>query len=983
MFSKQQLFDFFAILILACLIFLCGISQMDVGLWEPWETSTILIAQHLSQSAIPESTFWVPKLDGEFVAQPYIELWALMALLHAFPDASAFLLRLPGACAGIFLVILSFFAIKQATTRRAAWMSSAILLTIPMFVLTGKFIHGDIWLILAVSLPNLLFIMACYASTRRMQRAMLSLTALSVSVSFLSGGLFAMAFLLIEGILSWLLIRRHPHKKLIFAPLKTQYFLFPLYISFLICGCVFGIFVTEARYVLENRIPMTLSEINDALDDNRVITIERRKTQIIGTLSTIVDGKQHPFVLVESHENRKTNATDIFKLNESEVKTFEKYLDRHFHQKTPSRAIQQVPPIDDAFATALRFFWYHTNTPYMQSTMPLAQVNPEAIEKDPLSTIIRTEKEIKSGQKLNPLQAISNIPTQTTAGEYVRILNDEPDSEWMEIQTANGRRGFLPRRILTIPQAQSNIRWTSWIDVLLFGLLPWGCFFPIIFVCAMISARKLSIAPVPFQGDFKFLTNNEPSPSRSPIQSMLFSWIIVSMVALFVGINQSRHDIFAGLVPVAALLAIALTSPRFWLALRENLESRIALILTSFICLGIAIYEFKLEPFRIVRYLMTDPLMHWDNNNIQLFNIHIGSTITFVILFVLLTFISFSGAAESIQEKINQWRIQHNRPQKELKPTSSSTTLMRIARGENEPIPYAPTISLAILGALFSGFIYFEYIPSISDDLTETALIARYFELANQAEPIYQLTGETSQLCLTYRDCEPGYVCQNSHCRISTFSSYSLNVAHPLSRQGMLEALSPNHPQRPAFYIVPKDMLFNLNQSYRKMFPPEKRTNLTVLEAPSSRLYLIGNPPDVPSVNPMENLLPTAVPSDASPFSMNFGSVLSLEGFKINKLDFDHSKTLELTLYYRVNQPLSDSLSFHFSFELSSRKIEADRPILDPKYDMHGLLPGDLVSNTFRFELTTMPSHGYLDVYLSMDNPTASAPRQHLTTIGF
>ena len=195
MLGKQRFFDFFILLCLSLLVFLIGISQTTASLWEPWETSTVLVAQNLLQSTIDESAFWVPQSDGVLVAQPYLELWLLTALLRVFPDPNAFILRLPGAFIGIILTLLTFFAVRQASTRRTAWTAAIILLTIPMFVLTGKFIHGDIWLIFAVAVPNLFYIMACYASTRRMQRLMLCMTSLSVFISFLTGGLFAIAIL--------------------------------------------------------------------------------------------------------------------------------------------------------------------------------------------------------------------------------------------------------------------------------------------------------------------------------------------------------------------------------------------------------------------------------------------------------------------------------------------------------------------------------------------------------------------------------------------------------------------------------------------------------------------------------------------------------------------------------------------------------------------------------------------------------------------
>ena len=405
------------------------------------------------------------------------------------------------------------------------------------------------------------------------------------------------------------------------------------------------------------------------------------------------------------------------------------------------------------------------------------------------------------------------------------------------------------------------------------------------------------------------------------------------------------------------------------------------MIILAFICLGIAVYEFHLEPFRIVRYVMTDPLMHWDSSSSTVFDAYIGHVIVFCVVFVILTLISFTGAAEAIQKQIVDWRESRKGASSSESRTSSSTTLMRIARGENELMPYAPAISLVVLACLSAHFIYFNYTPSISDRFTETALIQRYFELANKSEPIYLLSGENTQLCLTYRDCEPGYVCQNSRCRISTFSSYSLNVAHSISRMEMLESIAGD--THPAFYIVPKDALFAINQAYRAMFSPDARRNLKVLDAPSSRLYLVGNHVNAESVSPLDAVFPGVLPENASRKSLILSDNIILEGFRMDRLDFDREKRLELTLYYRVRNQMKSDPVFQFSFELPNRSLEFERPVIGDHYAAHRLMAGDLVADKVQFDLTAMPSHGFIDVKLGLSMNGEAAQKTHLTTIDF
>ena len=989
MLGKQRFFDFFILLCLSLLVFLIGISQTTASLWEPWETSTVLVAQNLLQSTIDESAFWVPQSDGVLVAQPYLELWLLTALLRVFPDPNAFILRLPGAFIGIILTLLTFFAVRQASTRRTAWTAAIILLTIPMFVLTGKFIHGDIWLIFAVAVPNLFYIMACYASTRRMQRLMLCMTSLSVFISFLTGGLFAIAILAVEALITALLLGKH--RKRILKPLLTKFFLVPLYISFVIIGSVFSIYVTQARYELENRMPLTLSALNRALDEDRVVTIERRNTQIIGSLkSEDADQGQKNFILVESEQYHNTDATEIFSLNETDQRAFENYLMWRFQKKEPAKAARAVPIIDDAFPTALRFFWYRSNTPYDEPKITLARAALDLNDSAREDAWIRSSESLLN--KTTPKTALDfaesalATPAKLHAGELVRVLNDDPNSEWVEIQNGAGNSGFVPRDILTILQDNSHIHWFSWLQILLFGLFPWSCFFPLVIACAFISYKKLSIAQAPFYSEF--IQIEECSEKRSLFQNLLISWTLASILALFVGINFTRHDIFAGVIPVAILLAVAVTSPVFWKSIRNSLESRLLFIAAAIACCVIVFLDFKKEAFHLVRYILTNPLMHWDSSAGSTSEYYGAIAFTYLIFFVLLTIISFSGAVETIQEHISNWR-QKNPSQPREYRSSSSTTLMRISRNDEEPMPYAPVISLTLLASVCAIFIYFNYIPTISNNFTETELINEYFEYADNSEPVYLLSGENAQLCQTYKDCEPGYICKNSHCRISTFLSYSLSVARPISRSNMIQSLSPNNESfNNSFYIIPKAALYVLNQSYRAMFSRENRQNLKVIHAPSARLYLIANHKDLPSVNPFESIFIRDMPEDATklPSPVQLDDKIVLEGFKMNQLDFSNAKKLEMTLYYHLNNSFDPNDSEHhflFSFEVSNRKLEFERTPLNGQYDTKRIIAGDLVADTFTFELSMMPEHGYIDVWLSTNDSRMPQERMQLTTIDF
>lgn len=975
MITRRSIVDTVLVLGISAFVFILTVSHNGMNFWEPWETSTLLAAQRMAQSSILESSFWIPQVDNVFVAQPLLQLWFLSLSSHIFSEIDPFWIRLPGALAGIFIVCLSFFAVRQVSTRRAAWMTVIALLTMPMFVLSGKLIHGDIWLIVAVSTPQLFYLLASYATTRRMHRTMLVFTGLSCILSFLAGGLFALAILALSGALFLFVMRRHPQKQAFLKPLSCRYFIVSIFLAFVAIGCIFGTFVTQSRYAIERRTPMTLAEVNNALDNDNVISIERRNQQIIGTVksssATPDSPEQRPFILVESHSNLNTNANEIFAQSESDRKTFVNDLMWRFQKQTPIRAEKQIPDLEGSFENALRFFWYHTNSSYKKNVLPLVRATePSKAFADANSAI--------SANTYNDNAVLQSgiIPTpvfRTDKGTLLRVLNDDKISPWIEVQNGAYQRGYVMRSTVEPTASTQNIRWFSWIDILLYGLMPWACFFPIALACLFVSHKKLAISNAPFIGEFA-QDKNEANDAHSALQKLLFCWIIADLIALFVGVNQCNRVFFAGIVPTAILFGIAISAQTFWRTVRNSLEARVFLIVFAWATLFFAMYSLNDEPYRIVRYLLTDPLMHWG----QKFSLP-SEFIVYAIIFACLTPLAFSGIAETIQNRLTALREQFKRPKREVR-TSSSSTLMRVSREETTPMPYAAAITLTLIAVISSTYIYHTYLPSVTENLTEEALIQRYFELANKSEPVYLLSGENHQLCVSYRDCDPGYVCESNRCRISTFSSYSLDVAKPISRQNMLQAIDPKSPAEAAFYIIPKDALFDINITYRHMFAQGARKNLPVIDAPSSRLYLIGETAESTSSNPMDSIFINELPKEATKMQIPLDDEITLEGFKIDKLDFESQKILTMTVFYRVTQKINAQNQLKFSFEIVNRKIGFEVPLLPNHYDVTELAPSDIVARKIDFSFPMMPRHDVLSVKIATAQSEALIP---MTTIDF
>ena len=468
----------------------------------------------------------------------------------------------------------------------------------------------------------------------------------------------------------------------------------------------------------------------------------------------------------------------------------------------------------------------------------------------------------------------------------------------------------------------------------------------------------------------------EANDAHSALQKLLFCWIIADLIALFVGVNQCNRVFFAGIVPTAILFGIAISAQTFWRTVRNSLEARVFLIVFAWATLFFAMYSLNDEPYRIVRYLLTDPLMHWG----QKFSLP-SEFIVYAIIFACLTPLAFSGIAETIQNRLTALREQFKRPKHEVRTSSSSSsTLIRVSREETTPMPYAAAITLTLIAVISSTYIYHTYLPSVTENLTEEALIQRYFELANQSEPVYLLSGENHQLCVSYRDCDPGYVCESNRCRISTFSSYSLDVAKPISRQNMLQAIDPKSPAEAAFYIIPKDALFDINITYRHMFAQGARKNLPLIDAPSSRLYLIGETAESTSSNPMDSIFINELPKEATKMQIPLDDEITLEGFKIDKLDFESQKILTMTVFYRVTQKINAQNQLKFSFEIVNRKIGFEVPLLPNHYDVTELAPSDIVARKIDFSFPMMPRHDVLSVKIATAQSEALIP---MTTIDF
>jgi len=985
MLTRQSIVEVFGVLVLSLGVLLWGLMSSTMGIWEPWEASIILTARQIAHSSILETPFWVPQLDGEIAFKPYLQIWLMAICFHISPDPGAFLLRLPSALAGAYLIVLTFITVRQMSTRRGAWMTIAVLLTMPMFVFGSKLIQGSIWTILAVSIPVLHYLLAAYAKTMHTRRSTQALAGLSILITFLAGGLFALIVVACVLLLASLCLLKHPQRRDFSAPLRSKYFLLPLYTASLLIALCFGQTVTAMRHVLEERVPISLSALNDALEMDQVVVIERRGTTILGQFKAEDDKPPIPFILAETGFGFNTNAGEIFEHSESGRRTFETLLLRQFGKNVPQKAKQEVPPLHGAVALTFRYFLQHASQKPMQEKPSLARVSEAALFRNPNLANVYQATPDERPQPITNIAPVTSIFefSELQAGQVVQRLTPPPEDTASQpfVEIRRGPlRGFVDNDALEDIAQTPKWRWTAWPRILAFGLFPWIAFFPLLILVTVIPQRKLTLSPYPFRGEFLTPPNLDDQPNlRSPTQIILAVWIAISVIALWVGTNITTEYAFMGTLPMAIFFGLVASSPQVWLCIRQRFLLRHGIWLASVAVIAFIAHVLYEAPFSLVQYLLVEPPMHWPPE----YTLFAQTFWSFVPIFAVLSYLVFSPIGAALRHQIYCWFDGLYEKDKEEDNARLSSTYCKTERPIDVALPRTtPAMSLLLTALISSGFLFVVYLPAISDELTEDALIARYFAYANNGEKLFILKEETELPCVTYRDCDTGHICKNNHCTISTFSSYTLDFAQPMSRQLMLEYLKPIYGHEDAFFIIPKDTLFAVNQAYRSAFYDNERRNVVVLNAPSSRLFLISNNESLASVNPLNDVFIDTLPPSATRLEAALHESLHIEGFRIDSFTQQPRTQIKLTLFYRIKKPIFTDPQFRFIVNSPNKKITTSHAMLGGRYPARGFLEGDLVADPVTINLNTKPTHGIFDVQVMVvDGLHQNSPPVLLTSI--
>lgn len=971
--SSLEIVIVLAIACVAILTYLVG----NAGIWEPWEATTLLLARQLSQTNITEAVFWVPVLDGEIAYRPYLQLWLLAAAFHLVPDPGTFLLRLPSALAGIGLVLLTFVTMRRAATRFASWASVFVLLSLPCFVFSSKLIQGGIWPVFAVSLPILHYLLAVYAKTRREARVFRCFFALSLGISFLAGGLWALAIVGLTFLVGLMMSSHHPMHDAFIRPFCTRYFLFPLYIVFIVVGFFFGQYMIHVREILEEREGITVVQLNDALEAGNVETLEKRGSQIIGRMN--VNARRiKAFVLADSGERLNTQAEYLLKLDDVERRRFDKLSGEYFG--TLGVGDQSVSIMRAMYAT-VRFFWRYVDHVREVQNVPLARVRADVLKNNPELAIIRQHSSSASYDVFG-LESMGYDGGLGIVhpGEIVQrvdgTMNDkQADTSLVEIRSSRAD-GYLSKDVLEPIVPDTSIEWKDWGRIFSLGLFPWIALWPLMLFGAFAAQKNFEFGRNPFKGEF---IRNEDEASCddfvSPFQRILFAWSVVSLVALWFGINFNGFHEYVGVIAIAMLFGLALSSHANWNRILN--DGLLKVIFWGMACaiVYVAIQQLVYAPFYLIQHLLIDPLMNWPKN----YTIFETTFWAYVPIYMVLLFLAFSHIGDSqvcvICAAVKN-RFTSNTSDK------SGTSLIHVTQGSSCE-GYRPACIVILAALISAGFIYSQYLPTISQELTETALVDHFVSHSGHGEKLYILQHETERMCATYSDCDPGYICKDAQCRLSTFTTYALSVAQPISRTDLLDLVSPNATEK-AYFIIPHGALYELNQTYRETFRLNERKNLIVTKAPSSRLYLLTNDENQESVNPLENIILDKVPDNATPVQVKLSQNVDLEAFRMERFVWEPEGSIDLTLYYRVLAASQAPLLLQFSVEWAGHKLVAEHPLDKLPYPSPSWLEGDVIADAIHIPLYDDQVLGKYEIKLCVHEPGETCAKQTtLTTIQY
>lgn len=926
-----------------------------MALWDPWESSVVMTAQRISQANLSEDAFWVPQFAGHLVFRPLLELWSLAAVLHINSDAPAWLLRLPSGLLGLWLAFVSFVTMRKLFSRKSAYFSLIALLTLPMFVLSAKVLHGGIWTLAALALPLMHFIWMINVQSLRRLHFYQSIFGLSLLFAFLAGGIFALACIALI-LLSFIAFDTKEQRLSAFC---SKFFVVPACISLALILLTFNAYQSHIRYTLEYRIPVPLLTLNQSIEKGGLKSIAMRRDQIIGEFNEKgnIPTRNQRFVLSRDSERLLTDSRLIFSENEVEARRFYEHMKVRFAGQSLPEQTTTKPSRDGAFLATLRFFSFNALDPSNHLKQQTAKIvsGPISFPYNAIFAYPLTKDEINTQ---SPQSDISQSPVLglLQAGQSIVINDQNTDSSDFIRVEAGKLHGFVLKRSIVIQETETKLEFKRWTRILQFGLFPWLALLPLIFAVCFAPARLLDGAKL-----------HETKEIRR-IQRFLALWIFWGFGILLLSLSYNNHFLLMATIPFAMACGLICASPQFMKDIFKRPWLRVSMAITMCALLIQSLHDIAQQPFRLLEYLLRDPLMKWRESAPEYTPIVLAMGIFFVVIVLLSCFGAFSAIVKKIHKNrpnpLGSFLDEAPEERAEFTPSSEMPTprmpraiqliwqyslrLLLLPLWHGLRFLRSPAKALCLTACIFSVFCHGLLLPKSSAELSDDWLIEQYHRYAVNSAQIYRLDSASSHPCETYADCSLGYTCSHNKCSLPSLGTYSLRMAKKINEEQLIGLLKQQHK---LFVLIPNDEFVRWNQLYRALQFPAARRNLSAFNDTSSRLVLAANfSAPAQDFNPINKILKSTtigIPN-LPPSTLLFGNGLQCVGHTVEQ----DKNTLKVNVFLKVWKPIKENFQSFLTLNSANNITMKHHTPLSPLLPTKLWLIEDVVIDSYEIPIT-------------------------------
>lgn len=1003
----------YALAVAACvLLILVGLGLP--GFWEPWESGVVQLAEFVHEHPEQSEYFWVPQNDNHLVHKPLGLIWSLVGVYSLSSEPGELALRLPGAMLGMAMMLLIFAVMRRFFSRRAAFSSLAVTLSLPLFVFSARLLTSAIWQLAGVSIPLLLYLLATHAQTERERWGYGLALGLSFLLAFLGGGIVSLS--VVVGTL--LIFLAWCRRKWAFRVFAQPIFLLGFSASLIAGFLIFDNYRQNVAFAIEDRVDIDARTLNRHVADKHVAAIGVRDGLIVGQYTEEGQRKHgvERFLLSQDGSALGTPEWQAWLTSPDDMNKLMKALEKEHARRIAAGEAPLLLDVEGALElggfneppsgvgatrAALEFFLYDLFNPNQlvegEKATVRAQVDNEPglrkVFTRPLSPeeLVEALGEVEEEPaKKTPAKTPPDAKTpeqeklevaEIKNGQEVTLLGEVDDAGWVEVETSGSRRGYVRAVALEMGHPLGYLTFDNWVRYVGFGLFPWIMLLP--FGIGFLLRHRVA-EDSEAQGEI-----------RAAVGAYFVIWLGLAGLALGLGSSLLGQRFFLGVVPVAVGVSALIGNEQFWSQLSEAPLMR-KLMGFAAICVAVTLlHDYFEQPWLFVEPYLAETPMEWDEElrvmekPYRYFRFFIALVMVGVffgavgwggrVLVGITTYLSrrFSTLIERF-EALHQ-------PAKGWSSLSLSERIWRICtgiwRGFVRWIAVGiwvlgqfftrGRVALLTLGVVFTSMTTFVYLPAMSHHLTQKGILERYEELKqSDEEKLFAITAKRTQTCKKISDCGAGSVCVQGKCRVETTSFY-LGKVDTLPENDLIERFL--QPMR-SWGVIPRKELARLNSVYRKKqknrkpAPPlEEVENLYVLDARSSRALLVSNllRPGEVDENFVAPLILKAPPSPEYPVARPtvFQNGLEFVGYDLDPDQVGSGDELTVTYYFKVTKDINRDWQMFLHIDFPGNRINGDHYPGDGDFRTNTWLAGDYVKDVQKLKIDRGSSAGDYEMW--------------------